>query len=183
MPNWCENVLTIRGPQSLVTAWVQAMQGASVAWPDAPDDDAATTLLPLCFHRGVPIPADIVRLGFSPAGYNWCLRHWGTKWEPDGPADVPDVSFHSDGSATACYVFDTAWSPPIAWLHTVAAQWPGLTFSLVYGEPGTQAYGDYLWLGGQCVQDTIIDPDTDTAWITEHFGTPWDEASDSYPPA
>lgn len=169
MPNWCTNTLTITGPSSLVSQWVQTMQGPSVQWPDVRDADGAPAVLPLCFHRGVPIPADIVRQGFSPAGSNWCLHHWGTKWEPRKFAnDVPKMSIQwPDGSATAFYRFDTAWSPPLAWLHTVATYWPALTFALMYAEPDTPVYGDALWRGGQCVSRSRTS----------------DEASDSYPTA
>ncbi|POB12181.1 hypothetical protein [Sulfobacillus sp. hq2] len=153
MPNWCTNTLTITGPSSLVSQWAQTMQGSSVSWPDAGDADVVPAVLPLCFHRGVPIPADIVRQGFSPAGYDWCRRHWGTKWEPREFAEnVPEVSVQPDGSATAFYRFDTAWSPPLAWLHTVAAHWPALTFALEYEEPDNAVSGDALWRDGQCVR-------------------------------
>lgn len=178
MPNWCENQLTITGPHAMVAEWVQAMQGVPVHWPDSFDDPDSPTVFPLCFHRGVPVPPDIVQKGFSPTGYHWCSRHWGTKWEPNGPDDVPLVSVNHDGSATAFYLFDTAWSPPIAWLNTVALQWPALSFSLLYGEPGVQAYGEYLWLDGQCVQEEIIDPETQSEWIAEHFGAEFNEDFD-----
>lgn len=170
MPNWCENQLTVSGPLAVVEDWVRHMQGPAVVWPDDLfAADTAPPVLPLCFHQGVPVPPDIIRQGFSTAGYHWCRTHWGTKWEPVGLSEIPAIETLSDGSALACYDFDTAWSPPIAWLDALVPQWPALTFVLRYGEPGMQDYGEYEWAHGVSVHQEIIDPDTQREWFDAYF--------------
>nr|WP_243239868.1 hypothetical protein [Sulfobacillus harzensis] len=117
----------------------------------------------------MPVPADVVAQGYSPAGYHWCNAHWGTEWEPDVQHDVPEIHAQADGRASADYLFDTAWSPPLAWLNAAAEQWPGLTFHLIYGEPGNNDYGEVIWEHGACVSEETIDPDANLEWIEEHF--------------
>lgn len=73
--------------------------------------------------------------------YDWCIRHWGTKWEP---CDVfcHDWDFDSDYSFIN-FTFDTAWGPPEEWFNYVNAKYPDLEWNWFYKEPGVRIAG---WL-------------------------------------
>ncbi len=57
--------------------------------------------------------------------YYWRVCCWGTKWDIE--AHMTDVTGNS-----ICYVFESAWGPPIKWLIYVAKLFPDLEFKLKY---------------------------------------------------
>ena len=66
--------------------------------------------------------------------YEWCVAHWGTKWDVDV----------EDGQETAeanIYHFLSAWSPPIEAMEEGSKRWPSLTFKLCFREPGMDFRG------------------------------------------
>jgi hypothetical protein len=60
--------------------------------------------------------------------YSWNLRNWGTKW------DVRDVTTHEQSDTELSFGFDTAWSPPVTAIETLAEQYPSATLKLDYTE-------------------------------------------------
>lgn len=73
--------------------------------------------------------------------YDWCIKNWGTKWEP---TDIycDDWSFDFDWSYIS-FSFETAWGPPESWVEYVNQKYPDLSFDWFYKEPGTRIAG---WL-------------------------------------
>lgn len=61
--------------------------------------------------------------------YGWRIDNWGTKW------DASESDWSLDDTGMTIY-FDTAWSPPIGWLENVSAQFPELTFKMLFQEEG-----------------------------------------------
>ncbi len=119
MPNWCENHLVITGPLNRVAAFVQRVQGTPETWSGPPMPPQA-----FCFNTLVPIPAAVVAQEVEKTIRHWCNAHWGTQWEPRCATNTPPpIKTLRSGFATVHYLFDTAWSPPLAWLDTVAAHW------------------------------------------------------------
>jgi hypothetical protein len=92
MPNWCENILTVSGPVEDVDRFMKAAK--------VEGDEYDLSLNALC-----PIPDDE-----QANWYNWCVRHWGTKWDVD--SKITYIT-ENDGVKTVTYTFDSAWSPPI----------------------------------------------------------------------
>jgi hypothetical protein len=104
----------------------------------------------------------------------WDMRYsqWGTKWDAsfngpfmalgDAGADV-DACVDAQGSVltpeVAIYKFDTAWSPPVPWLITVAEMEPELEFELHFGEPGNNFAGRVHFAGGVCVLEEECEVD------------------------
>jgi hypothetical protein len=142
MPNWCHNVLTVRGEPETVKAYA---------------DHIRTDEQPLSFHADVPMPddpePDDPTFGpgsiFDGGWYGWALQHWGTKWDASfsapfvaigsEDADV-ELSVETNGAqqadGTVIYKFDTAWSPPVPWLIRTSELHPELEFKLTFGEAG-----------------------------------------------
>lgn len=121
MPNWCENVLLVEGDRQAIDVWNQRLRS----------------------NKGSPLGLLSV---FVPAKYeqpdesDWYEAHcssWGTKW------DVPFDTVHEEIIESNCnrYLFETAWSPPLPWLESMAKDWPELNFVLFFEEPNMQFMG------------------------------------------
>src|ERR1039457_6733289 len=72
MPNWCENELTVDGPETDVARFKEKAIGKS-PWGDAEESF-------FNFHSLVPIPAEVIADGYCGSGYFWELDNWGCKW-------------------------------------------------------------------------------------------------------
>jgi len=64
--------------------------------------------------------------------YDWCVTHWGTKWD----ADVHHVERIDDN--TILMAFETAWSPPIE-----LYRWTEYGVDAVFYEPSMEFAGRY----------------------------------------
>ena len=67
--------------------------------------------------------------------YDWRLQNWDTKW------DAYDVNVTDDDPDQLEVEFDTAWSPPEAVCHAMREQYPDLSVSWFYDEPGCEIAG------------------------------------------
>ena len=77
--------------------------------------------------------------------YDWCVEKWGTKWDVHAQLDM-------DGEDEATFYFDSAWSPPVEWLHHIAPKFPELSFRLKYDEPGMGFCGVASQQGDACIE-------------------------------
>lgn len=82
-----------------------------------------------CLNALYPVPDWIKEAGYHKAGHDWCVEHWGTKWD----IHVQDSRI-LDGELY--FAFDTPWGPPDDWLKKVGQDYPTLRFELKYYEPG-----------------------------------------------
>jgi len=126
MPNWCSNHLTVKGENEEVQRFKEKSVGHN-PWEKPAADEMPS---PLNFHSLVPIPALVLQAGYEAQGYDWELANWGCKW---GACHAELVD---DNGSELFYSFDTAWTPPIAFLERAAKQCPTLTFILEYEESG-----------------------------------------------
>jgi len=138
----------------------------------------------LSFHALYPVPEDVRRFGYDDGqatrlrasmddsvvgiygngancgGYGWETNHWGVKW---GASDVnlttqSAQSGHNIGGATmATYEFETPWGPPDGLLYKVSKDFPGITFSLQFLEPGMGFEGRMEWKDGEQTVDESWD--------------------------
>ena len=67
--------------------------------------------------------------------YDWRLQNWDTKW------DAYDVHITDDDPDQLEIEFDTAWSPPEAICNELREQYPDLSVSWFYDEPGCEIAG------------------------------------------
>ena len=67
--------------------------------------------------------------------YDWRLANWDTKW------DAYDVNVTDDDPDQLEVEFNTAWSPPEAVCHAMREQFPDLSVSWFYDEPGMEIAG------------------------------------------
>jgi Ferredoxin-like domain in Api92-like protein len=145
MPNWCENTFTVEGAEKDVQRFKQ------LAKPKATQAGADLSLASL-----YPIPEGVYQGDLGPEetqryGKNnwrdWCITYWGTKWDADARLtnELPDF---------LVYEFESAWSPPVAWLTKVARDFPRLRFTLIYDEAGMGFAGTAIVDQGKLIVDT-----------------------------
>ena len=81
------------------------------------------------------------RLVFKSSGqsddrwYDWRVQNWDTKW------DAYDINFLDEDPECTEIEFNTAWSPPEAICTELREQYPDLSFSWFYDEPGCEIAG------------------------------------------
>jgi len=67
--------------------------------------------------------------------YDWRLQNWDTKW------DAYDVVVTDDDPENVEIEFNTAWSPPEAICTAIREQYPDISVSWFYDEPGCEIAG------------------------------------------
>lgn len=161
MPNWCENDLTLRGP-GLKEA-IEQLGGNGepldfntlIPYPEEFDQkDKEAAMREAWWAKADPETRDkypLIKDGFNSGGYEWCVQHWGTKWNAN--CDKGGWNF-SPTAATALLSFSTAWSPPMPVIAALAARFPQLTVQLRYYEAGVGFSGRLTYRKGKLVIDT-----------------------------
>jgi len=183
MPNWCSNTLTVTGPEKDVKRFRDKARGPTQSyngfapheverWPVHDDirlKSMITTppepgdVVDLSFHALYPVPEDFRCFPYDDTrarelgelvgevrpygGYEWESKHWGCKW------GGCDSELTSQGPDYLNYGFSTAWAPPIDFFDKVSQDWPNLTFSLEYEEPGMGFRGEAIWEEGSLVHE------------------------------
>ena len=67
--------------------------------------------------------------------YDWRVYNWGTKW------DAYDVCVTDDDPECTEIEFNTAWAPPESICHALREQYPDVSISWFYDEPGCEIAG------------------------------------------
>ena len=67
--------------------------------------------------------------------YDWRVMNWDTKW------DAYDVVVTDDDPESVEIEFNTAWSPPEAICSAIREQYPDVSVSWFYDEPGCEIAG------------------------------------------
>ena len=67
--------------------------------------------------------------------YDWRIQNWDTKW------DCYDVSIDDDDIEQLEISFNTAWSPPEAICNRIREDYPDVSVSWFYDEPGCEIAG------------------------------------------
>ena len=65
--------------------------------------------------------------------YSWRIQSWGTKWDAYD-IEKRDEHTNENGELVVKYTFDTAWSPPTAWLSAVANTFPNTNLELYWSD-------------------------------------------------
>lgn len=129
MPNHVYNSLIVKGEKKEIKKFREENK-------QSPDE-------PLDFNNCVQEPAELLQ--YQPFGdkknkslikkygadnwYAWRVKNWGTKWNAYN-ADIRDY----DKKGNLLITFETAWSPPIEWLKSLAKKYPKLSFTLYFEE-------------------------------------------------
>ena len=68
--------------------------------------------------------------------YNWRVQNWGTKWDCN-TLEMDDTDLPHGFEVT----FETAWSPPEEVCSAIREQYPNVSISWFYDEPGCEIAG------------------------------------------
>lgn len=154
MPNWCQNKLNVSGPKKELARFAREnkKRGKSLSFekllptPDAlsettspkkrSGDSQEDMRLYMLELTGQAAPSD---------WYTWRVQKWGTKW------DVGEGLRFERTEEGLLYDFDTAWSPPLAWVEAASKAYPALKFDIKYCECGNDFSGRIVFEGGETV--------------------------------
>jgi hypothetical protein len=155
MPNWCYNRIEVKG-----SAEDALRMKAYIHSQDSEFD----------FNKVLPYPEEYAKLdaevdedginrskGFNGGGYEWCIAHWGTKW------NACEVSIADDGSEID---FDTAWSPSLKVTNALSKLFPALIFTHRFEEGESDFSGYAVYRNGELIESA--DGEYDDYPITKH---------------
>ena len=137
MPNWCWNHLEVTGDEKQLQKFVE--KSTTNIERDDEFSFNGTYSMPktlritagphLSFIEKIKKYINIKLYGHD-NWYNWSIANWGTKWDAcESNIQHNDIDYFTVS-------FDTAWSPPIAWIDNIMQDFPDLCFTLEYEEPG-----------------------------------------------
>lgn len=138
MPNWCNNTLTITGDANSIADFRSHLG----------QHEGEITL---SFNDFVPRPPEEETNWFS-----WNCDNWGCKWDLN-PQDTSMCFSESE----LLFDFETAWSPPIAWVDTVSGMFPSLRFKLEFDEPCMNFSGIRVFVNNFAIE--VVDGDSYTS--------------------
>ena len=170
MPNWCDNQVTITGPNSVIDKIEKIAneekdtQGLLQFMFPMPQELKNTTA------DGSDNKEMIKKYGYSD-WYGWACDNWSTKWDISEFYGV-DRQYHSEqneGESTISFAFSSAWSPPTGAYENFLANHEECALKAYYYECGCDFMG--VWDNGddRCytISDTAPEGSKDEFWDTE----------------
>lgn len=151
MPNWCTNVLTIKGDASEIKRLVKKVKSGECAFS---------------FNKVIPMPKELSEIqsgGCTIDGqyvrawkvvdgqnvmvdeeklrnkygatswHDWACEHWGTKWDTSNEVKGPTYGLNGKG---VVFEFSTAWSSPEPVIEKLSELFPKLNFHMRWYEEG-----------------------------------------------
>ena len=153
MPNWCDNQITITGPNSVIDKIEKIVKEES--------DESKNGLLQF-FH---PMPKELLDTEAGPVAktkkekqarqvrklefgaenwYDWRCNNWGTKWEVNEfyGVDRQHLNDSLDESIIS-FGFSSAWSPPIGAYEQFLVDNENCSLKAYYYEGGCDFMGEW----------------------------------------
>ena len=181
MPNYCNNVVEIQGPQHILKTLVDHRLDFMKIHPypkelditagrEGADDSPEQRALVAAEE------ANLKKHGYK-NWYDWCVNNWGTKWNAGGDNDDMQVDYDEDvgNQGIALFQFDTAWAPPLGVLEKLMETHPELSIECRYHEPGVGFFG--VWTDGsdRCYETEQFPKSNDPFWTQHADGRLLDE--------
>jgi hypothetical protein len=157
MPNWCNNVLAVKGQRADLqefSRYVKHANGelhfietiAKPAWACEKNmNDKNDTIFP---------SSEQIQ-EYSGELLDWCwwsVKHLGTKWS----VDVYNAEISEDRESMV-FSFDTAWLPPLPIVAEIIKVFSNLKFELSYKEPSWAFFGTLAGSGGEIKTNEAFD--------------------------
>jgi hypothetical protein len=170
MPNWCNNNITITGPNKIIDKiekiakteeYEEGQYGLLNYFHPMPDELRDTTA------DGTKRKKLQKKYGFDD-WYGWAVENWSTKWDIHEFYGV-DRNYINDDESTIAFGFDSAWSPPIGAYQEFLANNSNVSIRTTYYEGGCDFMG--IWDNGDdiCYEISSIAKkgSTDKFWNTK----------------
>jgi len=171
MPNHCTNNLTIKGNETEVKRFREAITKPVEGRKLSSSEFAILHNLYPCPIELEETPsvffvndeeasqaqqklyeANIEKFG-SPHAYDWKCEKWGTKWGDYDGFITCDVEPRDNGTYFMSLQFLSAWSPPTAGIKYVSLFYPTLEFVLTFEEGGMGFIGGVSIKNGETVAE------------------------------
>lgn len=171
MPNWCNNNITITGPNKIIDKIEKIVKNGKY---EKPEDGLLEY-----FH---PMPAELrdtvadgskrkklqKKYGFDD-WYGWATENWSTKWDiHEFYGDHCDRNYINDDESEISFGFDSAWAPPIGAYDKFIEDNSNVSIRATYYEGGCDFMG--IWDNGidDCwtISDTAPKGSKDKFWKT-----------------
>jgi hypothetical protein len=154
MPNWCQNTLTITGPEAMIKKFMADAQDKQKRQDHTPTELSLEKLYPTPSQNELnnmqsvkpkdPLLAALFQS--KPVDwYSWRVTNWGTKWDVEAWVEKSEPR-------KVVYGFDSAWSPPIDALTHISEDYPDLKFVLSYREDGMGFRGKATIKDGDAIE-------------------------------
>jgi len=164
MPNWCDNQVTITGPNSVIDKIEKIVK----------EEKDSGGLLNF-FH---PMPEELrnttadgsenkklkAKYGYSD-WYSWACDNWSTKWDVNEfyGVDRQYLTEQSEGESTISFAFSSAWSPPIGAYEYFLAKNEECSLKAYYYEGGCDFMGEWDNGADDCYKPSDYES-TDDFW-------------------
>ena len=183
MPNWCDNQVTITGPNSVIDKIEKIVKEEENIDLSSKEKGETPGLLQF-FH---PMPEELMETekssddkkmkkqpvvgGFN-NWYDWRVQNWATKWDVDiyeGSIQEQEELFGpDDGDKRVTFGFDSAWAPPLGAYEHYISNNSDMSIRAVYYEPGCDFMGVWEDMDDRCYQCSEDGPKSDSPfWDTE----------------
>jgi len=135
MPNWCNNNIRIFGDEGTIRTLTAVLK--SLKTSDEQSNDV--------FKALIGLPQHMSDGDYKEKWYDTNVEWFGTKW--DISYEEGSFSFTKDDINFSC---ETAWSPPIPFLHTLCKMYKVNAY-LFYSEGGVGFAGEstFNWIDGE----------------------------------
>ena len=156
MPNWCDNQVTITGPNSVIDKIEKivkeesnnAENGLLQFFHPMPKELLETEAGPIAKTKAEKDERKARKLEFGAENwYDWRCNNWGTKWELCEFYGVDKQTDALIGHSTISFGFSSAWSPPIGAYEQFLIDNKDCSLKAYYYEGGCDFMGE--WDNGQ----------------------------------
>jgi len=171
MPNWCDNLVMIKGSKEEVLTVKEMLTKAGNVF----SFDKVLPCPPALLNASAPnrgeqsIAFNTTKYG-AKDWYDWCNENWGTKW--DSSDSILTVELGNDEEYQLSYSFQTAWAPPVPVYQVLAEKFPNINIFINYDESGMGFSGWRYYNNGSLVKEaeysesyyerrTFMEPSTD----------------------
>lgn len=175
MPNWCSNIVMIRGDNSTIQELVDFVDGGSSSF-----SLHAIMPMPIELKNGKAPERDeeVAKLNEITFGakdwYDWANLNWGTKWDVDAKIVSDEGGVMLPDYRTVRFEFDSAWSPPLPVYEALAKKFPNTNIYAFYDEPGADFAGYVMYAKGEAVKERQFDSVAGKQYLAEPDGDIFD---------
>jgi len=168
MPNWCNNNITITGPNKIINkiekiVSEEGSEGNLLQYfypmPKALEDTTAPLPNNATKEEKNKARANRIRYGYD-NWYDWRCENWSTKWDINDFYGVRVIEIGDDESEIS-FGFDSAWAPPIGAYDKFLEDNSNCSLKAYYHEGGCDFMGE--WNNGidDCYQPSDYNSESD----------------------